>query len=318
MTTTSLLPPQYVNLSAAVTYTDDLSAPHFRTYARLVGLAWRDQEHTRLPPLSLADLAALCHLRPRAMRLHLQALARKGLLNITGDCHAYQLHVREPAAPGSADAHFTTPLMPQPEHSPEAPPPPATAPSAAVRENLQVLAEFGVRPQVQAAQQAAALSHVTPTLIRSWGRELQQRASVRNLPGLLLYQLSTTRHSPQPEHRGGARVETAPRPSAPLLPVPPPASPDQPSLPPLPAEIRTGLHALGWSGPTGEVERAHAQTPQRVQALLHYWQTQNDPTIKSRAALFRAALRAGSWPPPKPDEGGHRYISGKYAEFIQH
>ena len=156
--------PQYVNVSAAVTYSDDLSASHFRTYVRLVGLAWRDAEHTQLPPLSLAELATLCHLKSRAMRLHLQALAQQGLLVLHGDSRAYQIQVREPEAEPRNLAN----------RSCRAPPPRSNAslrlrtfhpptPAAAVQANLAALAKFGVRPEVAQAQRAAALPHVTPT-----------------------------------------------------------------------------------------------------------------------------------------------------------
>ncbi|MEA3310019.1 MAG: hypothetical protein U9Q70_11000 [Chloroflexota bacterium] len=309
----ALLPPQYVNVSAAVTYSDELSATHFRTYVRLVGLAWRDEEHTRLPPLSLAELAALCHLKSRVMRLHLKALVQEGLLTIQGASRAYRIQVQEPEG---TTASFSEPLMPRAAADQPAERAVTTAPpSAAVQANLDALATFGVRPTVAQARRAAALPHVTPDLIRAWGNELQSRPSVRNLPGLLLYQLSTTKQPPVPERRGGARPAPQDTTATPL------PEPETAVSPVLPDAIRSGLHNLGWSGPTTEVAQAYAAEPARVAGLLTHWQAADDPTIKSRAALFRAALRAGSWPPPIPEAeetSGRRYIEGPYAAFIQH
>ena len=74
---TSLVPPRYVNVSSSVVYSDDLPDPLFRTYARLVGLAWRDERRVNLPALSLDDLAVICHRKPRAMLLHLKELAKR-------------------------------------------------------------------------------------------------------------------------------------------------------------------------------------------------------------------------------------------------
>jgi hypothetical protein len=55
------------------------------------------------------------------------------------------------------------------------------------------------------------LAHVSPDFVHAWGRHLQTRPGVRNLPGLLLYKLRSTSQPPRTgERRGGAR----PRPGA--------------------------------------------------------------------------------------------------------
>ena len=215
----SLLPPQYVNVSAAVTYSDDLSASHFRTYVRLVGLAWRDAEHTQLPPLSLAELATLCHLKSRAMRLHLQALAQQGLLVLHGDSRAYQIQVREPEA---AAAQFSEPLMPCATPPVEREPAPADFPpptfAAAVQANLAALAKFGVRPEVAQAQRAAALPHVTPDLIRAWGEELP------HAPLSVICPAYYSINSPPPTSPPPPNGAVAPAPLPRRLPLPRPQS----------------------------------------------------------------------------------------------
>jgi hypothetical protein len=310
---TGLLPPRYVNVSATVTYSAEVSDPHFRTYARLVGLAWQDRrhDHTQVPVISLADLATVCHLKERQMRNHLNALADQGLIRLRGDSRAYRIQILDPRVQNSAVAvqSFAPPALETlaSHHNPyqgdddgdidddqlETEQQQTTSSGTAVqtsaltpreRANLEALQAFGVNPQVAEAQKVAALPHVTPDVIQAWGRELQQRENVRNLPGLLLYTLSTHQHPPQPEKRGGNRKVS----------------------PILPEEVQKKLARLNWSGPQAEVAARYQERPAFVEAWLDYClahvQDQQNP-----AGFFRHAIRGETEPPqpafsvPEPD-----------------
>jgi hypothetical protein len=318
-TETGLLPPRYVNVSATVTYSADISDPHFRTYTRLVGLAWQDRrhDHTQIPVLSLADLATVCHLKERQMRNHLNALADQGLIHLSGDSRAYRIQILDPrvqdsASPvqNSADSvqNFAPPALAalasqqnsyqvdddsvddyqleteQQQTSSSGTGVQNSALSSRERANLEALQAFGVNPQVEEARKIAALDHVTPEVIQAWGQVLQQRESVRNLPGLLLYTLSTHQHPPRPEKRGGSRKV-------------------QPTLP---EEVQKKLARLNWSGTSAEVAARYQERPAFVEAWLDYClahtQDQQNP-----AGFFRHAIRGDTEPPqpafsvPEPD-----------------
>jgi len=319
---TSLIPPKYVNVDSKVVYSD-LPDPLFRTYTRLVGLAWQDRQHNRthLPTLSLNDLAVLCHLKPRAMRLHLKALQKEWqLISCMGEPHALRIRILNPvqnfAPPIIADAvvdhapNRAQQQTPSPAHvqnfAPEQP---------AVRANLDALAEFGVDISAPEARTVAALEHITPNLIRAWGQELAAYDYVRNLPGLLLYRLSTTHRPPKPEHRGGPRCKEEPGtqlalPAEAVNPPPPPSLPD---------DVHQDLDTLGWVGPRDEVVTAFQQEPDSVRAWLDYW-LRHTHDVNNPAGAFRQALRSGCHPPRPldPADKQRRYISGPYAHLIQH
>ena len=310
-TETVLLPPRYVNVSATVAYSAEVSDPHFRTYTRLVGLAWQDRhhDHTQIPVLSLADLAMVCHLKKRQMRNHLKALATQGLILLHGNSRAYRIQLLDPQVQNSADAVQNSALSVQNsapsalaalasqhnshqvdddvvvDYQLEKEQQQTTALETAVqnsalssreRANREALEAFGVKVQVPAAQKVAALPHVTPDVIQAWGRELQKREKVRNLPGLLLYTLSTHQQPPRPERRGGSHKVS----------------------PTLPEEVQKKLACLNWSGPQAELAARYQERPAFVEAWLDYClahvQAQQNP-----AGFFRHAIR-GETEPPQP------------------
>ncbi len=186
-----------------------------------------------------------------------------------------------------------------------------------VTANLVALGAWGIHPEPPAVQAVAALPHLTPEFVHAWGAELQQRAQVRNLPGLLLYTLRTTTQWPRAETRGGTRgitgaTEPPPSEQAPLPVV---------AAPGLPEEVLADLAELGWSGAVDEVLAHYVTDPDRVLDWLAHWLAQNGGNVRSRAALFRQSLRSGA-PAPLAEEdeqaAGVRYISGAYADYIQH
>jgi len=185
--------------------------------------------------------------------------------------------------------------------------------------NLVALGAWGIHPEPPAVRAVATLPHLTPEFVHAWGAELQQRSQVRNLPGLLLYTLRTTTQWPRAETRGGTRVVAG----AAELP-----STVQPSLPvtatlSLPEEVLADLTELGWSGAVDEVLTHYVADPDRVLDWLAYWLAYDGTRVRSRAALFRQSLRSGAPAPlteqDEQDAGaGERYISGAYADYIQH
>jgi len=156
-------------------------------------------------------------------------------------------------------------------------------------------------------------------LIHAWGAELQQRAQVRNLPGLLLYTLRTTTQEPRAETRGGTRGAL----SAAELPAPEPPPGPVPAAPGLPEAVLADLAELGWTGAVDEVLEHWLADPERVQDWLEHWLNSEESRVRSRAALFRQSLRSGAPAPavpvaPDASEAGERYVTGAYADFIQH
>lgn len=350
-------PPKFVHVIAATVYAADLPDPLFRTYCKLVGLAWGDQEHqrTRLPLCTVGELAILCHLKERAMQLHLADLKRRQLIQVTATARGIQIEICPPAgvqtfAPGvQTFAPLTAKPAPEvqtfapsnddvddnhsletstattsgvqtfapptsndaPEVQTFAPPAPSDAPGVqtfapltpndasgvqtfappAIWEALRVQ---GVEDTAE-ARAVAALPHVTPALIQAWATELAARPGVRNLPGLLLYELQRQTQPPPVETRGGRRGPAAPVaiPPLPLLVSTSPAPADE-----LPPELWDLLQALGWCGPVTPVATAHAAEPARVLAWARYYA---DPRrrsgIHNPVGLFRHALAGATWPP---------------------
>ncbi len=190
---------------------------------------------------------------------------------------------------------------------------------ARIRANLAALSAWGVNPATATARAVAAFPHLTPELIHAWGAELQQRAQVRNLPGLLLYTLRTTTQWPRAETRGGTRGAL----SAAELPAPEPPPGPVPAAPGLPEAVLADLAELGWTGAVDEVLEHWLADPERVQDWLEHWLNSEEPRVRSRAALFRQSLRSGAPAPavpvaPDASEAGERYVTGAYADFIQH
>ncbi len=205
-----LIPPVYVNVSASIAFSNTLPDPIFRTYTRLVALAWRDATQTRLPEMSLDTLADICHLKRRAMRLHLDRVHKDNLITLSGDQTNYLIRIVSPTGQ-AAQQRFAQPVLPLADDAaPSTPQEPVQSfalgdPRA--QANLDALVEFDVNPRIADAQRVAALPHVTPDLVRAWGQCLAQRPKTRNLPGLLLYMLSTNTTVPRSETRGGDRSD---------------------------------------------------------------------------------------------------------------
>ena len=190
---------------------------------------------------------------------------------------------------------------------------------ARIRANLAALSAWGVNPATAPARAVAAFPHLTPELIHAWGAELQQRAQVRNLPGLLLYTLRTTTQGPRAETRGGTRGAL----SAVELPAPESPPGPVPAAPGLPEAVLADLAELGWTGAVDEVLEHWLADPERVQDWLEHWLNSEESGVRSRAALFRQSLRSGAPAPavpvaPDAPEAGERYVTGAYADFIQH
>ena len=284
--TAPLIPPRYVNVPSSVAFSNDLPNPLFRTYARLVGLAWRDERQARLPVLDLDDLCVICHLQPRAMRLHLQDLGRHNLIICDGDQNGFRIRIVAPAVEESSVQNFALPVLPLRDAGGDSPPSAEPVQNFALdsptaRANLQALVEFGVNSHVPDARQVAVLPHVTPDLIRAWGQNLVQRPDTRNLPGRLLYTLSTNRAMPRPETRGGDRSSGA-RPS-----------PSQPSLPLLSAQEPAPDRDDGQAGTGDSGDCLPDIDDDRANLLLHLAQEQRDPLDRGLAyALVQPYTRS--------------------------
>ena len=75
-----LIPPRYANVPSLPAYDPDLPDPLFRTYVRLTGLAWVN-DYRETPPLTLAELCAVCHCSERTLWGHLTDLRKRGLIS---------------------------------------------------------------------------------------------------------------------------------------------------------------------------------------------------------------------------------------------
>lgn len=313
--------------------------------------------HTHLPQLSLEDLAILCHRQAHAMSLHLRQLRNLGLITYVGNKNGYLIRILDPSraevspaeaeqSSASTEQRFASPMMyddvddtatgsrtqqQQQQHqaeqsfasteqrfaSTEQSFASTEQTEARIRANLAALSAWGVNPATAPARAVAAFPHLTPELIHAWGADLQQRAQVRNLPGLLLYTLRTTTQWPRAETRGGTRgaLSAAELPPSAQAPLPVAAAPG------LPEDVLADLAELGWTGAVDEVLTYYAADPDRVLDWLAYWLGQNGTSVRSRAALFRQSLRSGASAPSPVEplhDSGERYISGEYANFIQH
>lgn len=319
------LPARYVNVAAAAVYNADLPDPLFRTYSRLVGLAWRDKDHgyTQLPTLTLGELSACCHLKPRAMRMHLDQLQTLGYITCTGTAANYVIQIQAPGVQSFAQVQsFALPMMDvvddvddhdlheddqQQQHHD------GRVQNFALLANLRALQAFGVNPTVPDAQRVAALPHVTPAFIQAWGAALRQSRDTRNLPGRLLYKLETTQQLPRAETRGGDHRPAAGASASPEASVP--APPDRPP-PALPPEVIADLEHLGFAGPLDEVVAVYAHDPDFVTAWLDHC-LRHAATFRNPAGTFRHNLRGATYP-PEPLDPIKKYISGEYADLIQH
>ena len=215
-----LIPPRYANVPSRPAYDPDLPDPLFRTYVRLTGLAWVN-DYRETPPLTLAELCAICHCSQRTLWGHLVELRKRRLIAWeTGPGGRMTVSPSQPPAKDDGN------------------------PSGASRseQSLAALAEFGVNPDAALARQVAALPHVTPARVRAWGEHYRLQAGIRNLPGLLLHTLQATQRWPKrgPDPRGGnRRREGAPAPQAAQAPLLEPALDD---------ELRQALARLGLVG----------------------------------------------------------------------
>jgi hypothetical protein len=154
----NLIPPIYVNISASIAFSNTLSDPIFRTYARLVALAWRDATQTRLPEMNLDELADICHLKRRAMRLHLDQLLKDNLITLSGDQNNYRIRIVSPTGQ-AARQRFAQPVLPLADDvSSPAPVQNFALDDPRAQANLDALAEFDVNPRVTNAQPGMAHS----------------------------------------------------------------------------------------------------------------------------------------------------------------
>jgi len=195
-----LIPPRYANVPSLPIYDPDLPDPLFRTYVRLAGLAWVN-DYRETPPLTLAELCAVCQCSERTLWGHLADLRKRGLLSWEmGSGGQMTLSPAQPPAEGEACGEQGR-----------------TNSGEGVAANLAALAEFGVKPDIAFARQVAALPHVTPERVRAWGEHYRGQPGIRNLPGLLLHTLQATTRLPRQgrDARGGPRRRDGELPFAP-------------------------------------------------------------------------------------------------------
>jgi hypothetical protein len=261
----SLIPPFFIKVPPQTLYDLTLPSSVHRTYEQIIGLCWqRDDDAT--PPLTVQELCVITGLRERRMWGHLRDLRYKGLLDWEKLKGGDRLVLR-PILPGQEEAVDHT------------------------EENLAVLAEFGVDTGYEFPRQVAALSHVTPDLIRAWGMHYRSQAGIHNLPGLLLYTLQSRQALPQgKDPRGGRRVPEDDEGSDTELQVPLPE--------PLSDELRRSLRGLGWEGDLGEVAEIVARDGdggQRVHAWVAHVEKRRG-RYTNPAGFLRTALRGGDWP----------------------
>jgi hypothetical protein len=210
-----LIPPKFVNVPSSAAYDADLADSLFRTYARLRGLAWQSN-YQETPPLTIEELAAICHHNVRSVWGHLSKLRRKGLVtwHTVGSSRMVLSLVLQNFAVTPLQ-NFAVPnggiVVVGPDSKQQQQP--KLLQNFAVDERtkaiLEALAEYGA-DDGPAVREVAALEHITPELIHAWGEHLTGLDGVRNLPGLLLYKLRATHRPPHTdERRGGARTATA-------------------------------------------------------------------------------------------------------------
>ncbi len=245
-----LIPPNFVNVSSDPTYDDDLSDALFRTYVRIRGLAWQFK-YQETPPLTIEELAEICHHKVRAMWGHLSKLRKRKLItwhSVGNGRLVFDLRPvsapkllqnfavahddgvivvkdtsdqQQPSSPSLlqnfavkplqnfAVAHDDGIVVVENSSDQQQPSPPLLqnfAVTARASSILDALAQYSVDAGVRQAREVAELEHVSPDFVHAWGRHLEGRSGVRNLPGLLLYKLRSTSQPPRTdERRGGSR-----------------------------------------------------------------------------------------------------------------
>jgi hypothetical protein len=277
-----LIPPRYANVPSLPTYDPDLPDPLFRTYVRLAGLAWVN-DYRETPPLTLAELCAVCHCSERTLWGHLTDLRKRGLLSWKmGSGGQMILSPAQLPADGESESAGT-------DGNPSG--------SSRSGQSLDALAEFGVKVDVAFARQVAALPHVTPERVRSWGEHYRGQPGIRNLPGVLLHTLQATTCLPRPgrDPRGGPRRRDDGPPSPQVVQAP---------LPELVLDdhLSQVLEFLGLAGDEAwaEVARAAADDAEFVRAWVAYVETHRGQFTRP-AGFLRSALRGDTWPPVEAD-----------------
>lgn len=267
-----LIPPRYANVPSLPTYDPDLPDPLFRTYARLIGLAWVN-DYRETPPLTLAELCAVCHCSERTLWGHLTDLRKRGLLS-------WKM--------GSGGQMTLSPAQPLAE---------GEEMEAGTDGTLVVLAEFGVKVDVAFARQVAALPHVTPERVRAWGEHYREKPGIRNLPGLLLHTLQATTRLPKEgrDPRGGPRRRDGKSQSPQAVQAPLPEMV-------LDGELSQALERLGLAGDKAwtEVAKAAVDDVEFVRAWVDYVEAHRRQFTRP-AGFLRSALRGNTWPPVEAD-----------------
>jgi hypothetical protein len=84
----------------------------------------------------------------------------------------------------------------------------------------------------------------------------------------------------------------------------------------LPPEVIANLEHLGFAGPLDEVVAVYTRDPDFVTAWLDHC-LRHAATFRNPAGTFRHNLRGATYP-PEPLDPIKKYISGDYADLIQH
>jgi len=297
-----LVPPRFAIAASQFLYDPALPDHLYRTYARITGLAWQKRDDTettyeKTPPLTIYELAVICNLSVRNMWRQINDLVGRGLLAWETEMAVQKRMVFYPIWPAGAaeDGRRLIAASEADEASRMAEGPAAPEPPD---ETQQALAEFGVDVREPVAQQVAALPHVTPEMVRAWGRSLGQRPGIHNLPGLLLHILRMTAElppEPGPISRDGQPPSSSPLQAA----LPQPAATPTDGAPALPEDLQQALRDLGWSGDDAWAEAAEvaARDPDFMWAWVRYVE---DHTHLG-AGFLRTQLRGTSWPAREKD-----------------
>ena len=196
-----MLPPDYVNTPSVTTYDSNLPDAIFRTYVRVRGLAWATN-YKMTPPITVEELAAVCHHGVRSIWSHLSELRRRGLISWRNIGEGQMIISLQKVAvlqcfASNNGAGMNVNYNHQ-QHQP------AMLQKIAVTETerrvLYALVEYGVETDNNTVREIVTLSHVTPEFVHAWGKHLRGASGVRNLPGLLLYKLRTTTSYPPREN----------------------------------------------------------------------------------------------------------------------
>jgi hypothetical protein len=90
-------------------------------------------------------------------------------------------------------------------------------------------------------------------------------------------------------------------------------------LPKLPDDLVEILTEIGWSDSLLPIQQIYYQKPTLVREWAEY--TQNNAGLKNQAGYFRKRLFSGEKPPTAKvadHEDRNRYLSGEFADFIEH